>query len=100
MKKLERMNSMKRWLLEIPRAKGVLHVKRLVRSDKRSKRRIRGWWFQKPREGLYIRRHGVISLNKMHSEELPCIEDPAAFGSYMLEVYLCVLLHGMEKTDG
>lgn len=42
MKKLERVNSVERWLLGIPRDKGVLDVKSLLRSDKRIKRRIRG----------------------------------------------------------
>lgn len=96
MKKFERVNSMERWLLEIPKDMGVLDVKSLVRSDKRSKMRIKVWWFQKPREALYFRRRGIVSLSEMHSEGVSCVEDPAVFGSHTLEVYLCAL-HGLEK---
>lgn len=49
---------------------------------------------------MYFKRHGTVPLSEMHSERLPCVEDPAEFGSHMLEVWLSTLVHGMEKTNG
>ena len=70
---MERVSSLKRWLLGIPRHKGTPDGKGLVRSDKKSKRRIRTWWFQKPRRGgggVYFKRHALVPLNELHSERL------------------------------
>lgn len=46
---------MKRWLLGIPRDKSVLDGKSLVRSDKRSKRRIGASGFRNQGKGCISR---------------------------------------------